>query len=264
MKPARLRVWLLGLVLGAPAAFAQSQSEREHVPPDPPQTRMHSMSYHEMTEMMGMDDRAPQRKVMLDRLEWIDADEATFAWDAAAWFGGDYNKVWLETEGERASGSTHDSRIELAWDRIVTPWWSTRLGVRQDGGAGPSRTWAAFGVAGLAPGLIEVEASAYVGEDGRTALRVTSMYDLLFTQRLVLEPRLELNAYGKDDAQRLIGSGLSDLTVDLRLRYEIRRELAPYVGLRWDKRFGESADLARAAGADPDEISFLAGLRLWF
>jgi copper resistance protein B len=256
--------WLLALCFGARAALAQGVSEREHVPPDPPQTRMHPMTYREMTGMMGMDDRARQRKVMLDRVEWIDAAAATFAWDAAAWYGGDYHKLWLEAEGERASGATQDSRVELAWDRIITPWWSTRVGIRQDGGAGPARSWATFGVAGLAPGFVEVEVSAYVGEDGRTALRIASDYDLLFTQRLVLQPRIELNAYGKDDAQRLIGAGLADLALDLRLRYEFRREFAPYVGVRWEKRFGESADFARAAGDDPDEISLVAGLRLWF
>jgi len=150
------------------------------------------------------------------------------------------------------------------WDHIATPWWSTRLGVRSDSGEGPARNWIAFGVAGLAPGFVGLEATAYVGDGGRTALRLSTEYDLLLTQRLVLQPQLELNAYGKDDPERLVGAGLSDLEVGLRLRYEFRREIAPYLGVSWSYQFGETADLAEAAGEDPDEFSFIAGVRIWF
>jgi len=239
------------------------QSEREHVPPDPPQTRVHSMPYHEMADMMGMDDRKRFGKVMIDRLEWRDGDSSIYEWDAAAWYGGDIHKLWFETEGEHTGGAD-DARVEVLWDRIATAWWSTRLGVRWDVGDGPERGWAAFGVAGLAPGFVELEAMAYVGDGGRTALRLTTEYDLLLTQRLVLQPALELNAYGEDDPERHIGAGLSDLELGLRLRYEFRREVAPYLGVNWSKRFGDSADFARAAGGDPDEFSYVAGFRLWF
>jgi copper resistance protein B len=250
--------WLAAILLPA-TAFAQS----EHVPPDPPKYHVHDMSYREMAEMMGMDDRKPYAKFMVDELEWRDAEHSALAWDAAAWYGGDYDKVWIESEGEHADDATH-SRTELAWDRIVSRWWSTRLGLRHDSGGGPARQWAAFGVAGLAPGFIEIEASAYVGEGGRTALRFIADYDLLLTQRLVLHPELELNAYGREDPARLIGSGISDLTLGLRLRYELRREIAPYAGIVWVRRIGESADFARAAGAETNEASIVAGLRVWF
>jgi copper resistance protein B len=244
----------------AGSAFAQS----EHVAPDPPQSHVHAMPYGEMAEMMGMDDRAMFGKVMFDRLEWHDADVSTYEWDAAAWYGGDFHKVWLETEGEHEGGSTADASVELHWDRILTAWWSTRLGARQDFGDGPARSWLAFGVAGLAPGFIETEVMAYVGESGRTALKLSAEYDLLITQRLVLQPEGELHVYGSDDPERLIGAGLSDLALGLRLRYEFRREIAPYLGVSWSKRFGDSADLAEAAGEDADEISFVAGVRIWF
>lgn len=246
------------------AFAARAFSQSEHVPPDPPQTHVHAMEYRDMAEMMGMDDRRPFRKVLLDRLEWRDADESTFEWDASAWYGGDFNKLWLETEGERIAGSTADARVELLWDRIATAWWSTRLGARQDLGEGPGRTWLAAGVAGLAPGFIEVEAMVYAGDGGRTAIRFAADYDLLITQRLVLRPEVELNAYGEDDRQRLIGAGLSDLEVGLRLRYEFRREVAPYLGVSWSRRFGDSANLAEAAGEDPTDFAFVAGIRLWF
>ena len=248
------------LLVLASRAFSQS----EHVPPDPPQSHVHAMPYREMAEMMGMDDRRRFGKVMLDRFEWRDADESTFEWAAHAWYGGDINKLWLETEGESVAGSTDDARVEVLWDHIATAWWNTRLGLRQDFGEGAARSWVAFGVAGLAPGFIEVEATAYVSSRERTALRLAANYDLLLTQKLVLRPELEINLYGHEDAERLIGSGLSDLELGLRLRYEFRREVAPYLGLSWSQRFGESADLARAAGVDSVDISIVAGIRAWF
>ena len=248
----------------ASAALAQGQSEREHVPPDPPRTTVHSMPYREMTDMMGMDDRRRFGKAMLDRLEWQEGDDSSFAWDAAAWYGGDYHKLWAEAEGESAGGETRESRIELDWDRIVSRWWSFRAGVRHDGGIGPARDWLALGVAGLAPGFFEIEAAAYYGEGGRSAFRLTTQRDWLLTQRLVLQPELELAAYGRDDPEKLIGAGLSDLKLGLRLRYEWRREFAPYVGVRWVSHYGDSADFRRAAGQDPDELLWLAGIRAWF
>jgi copper resistance protein B len=257
------RAGLLVALLAPALALAQGQSEREHVPPAPPVTQVHEMSYGEMVEMMGMDDRARFTKVMVDELEWRGSSESEVGWDAAAWHGGDVHKLWLATEGAREDGESH-ARTELLWDRVATRWWNTRAGVRQDSGDGPSRTWAAFGVAGLAPGFIEVEASVYVGESGRTALRVQADYDLLITQRLVLHPEIEINAYGRDDPARLIGSGLSDVDAGLRLRYEFRREIAPYIGLVWTRRVGDSAIYARAAGADASEWRWLAGIRAWF
>ena len=250
------------LLLMSVRAFSQTQSEREHVAPAAPAYQVHEMPYREMAEMMGMDDRKRFGKVMLDQLEWRHEEESV-GWDAAAWYGGDFNKLWVETEGEHAHGATH-ARSELSWDRAVSRWWNARAGLRHDSGAGPSRDWAAFGIAGLAPGFIEVEASAYVGESGRTALRLEADYDLLLTQRLVLHPEAELNVYGSDDAVRLIGSGVSDMTLGLRVRYELRREVAPYAGVSWTRRFGATADYARAAGAGADDLAFVAGLRLWF
>lgn len=256
----RRGIAVLAMLALAGRAFSQS----EHVPPDPPQSRVHAMPYREMAEMMGMDDRKRFGKVMFDRLEWRDADKSVYEWDAVAWYGGDFNKVWIETEGEHAAGSTLDARVEVLWDRIATAWWSTRLGLRQDLGEGPERSWIAFGIAGLAPGFIEVEATAYWGGGSRTALRFSADYDLMITQRLVLQPEVELNLYGDDEPERLIGAGLSDLEVGLRLRYEFRREVAPYLGVSWERRFGDSADVAEAAGKDISEISLVAGLRLWF
>jgi copper resistance protein B len=250
---------LLGVALAAQAEDA-GQSEREHVPPDPPATQVHEMSEREMTEMMGMDDRSRVGKVMLDRIEWQDANAGSvLAWDAAAWYGGDFTKLRVETEGERVDGETEQARVELLVDHIVSPWWSLRAGARQDLGIGPGRTWVGMGFAGLAPGMVEVEAMAYVGENGRTALRLTTEYDLLITQRLVLQPEAELNAYGRDDEERAVEAGISDLKIGLRLRYEIQREFAPYVGVRWNVRFGKTGE----EGDNSHELLWLAGLKIW-
>lgn len=260
------------LLIFASASLAQGQdpvtgqSQLEHVPPDPPQSHVdHDMSYREMTEMMGMDDRRRFGKVMFDRLEWHDGDEGSqYAWDARAWYGGDYHKAWLEAEGERVEDATHESRLEGGWERIISPWWNVRAGLRHDAGEGPARDWLGAGFTGLAPGFIETEALIYLGEDGRTAARFKFERDFLFTQRLVLQPELELDAFGKDDPEKLIGSGLSTLKFGLRLRYEVRREFAPYIGVHWAGHFGETSDLRRAAGESTDEFTWLAGVRAWF
>jgi copper resistance protein B len=202
--------------------------------------------------------------VLADQLEWREIDhKGAMFWDAQAWYGDDYNKVRLRSEGKRAAGD-NEGLVELFWDRIFSRWWSLQAGVRHDFGDGPSRNWAAIGVQGLAPNWFEVEATAYVGEQGRTALRFSGEYELLLTQRLVLQPKVELDLYGKDDPSNGIGSGLSESEVGLRLRYEIRRQFAPYVGVVWTRSYGETADLARADGHDDDDVQFVVGLRAWF
>ena len=146
----------------------------------------------------------------------------------------------------------------------MSRWWSFQGGVRQDFGAGPSRTWASVGVQGLAPYFFEIDAALYVGEGSRTAARLSAEYEMLITQRLVLQPELEFNLYGKDDTRNSIESGLSDVELGLRLRYEIRRELAPYVGVHWERKLGDTADLLRDAGDDVSDLTLVVGLRAWF
>jgi copper resistance protein B len=243
----------------------QDSSEARHVPPDPPARAMGPMSYEQMAAMMQMDDRERLGKVILDQAEWRDTREGNaLVWDAEGWYGGDYNKLWIRTEGERTQGRTQDGQADVLWDRIFARWWSVQAGAREDFGAGPPRTWAAVGVEGLAPYWFNIEATLYAGEQGRTAARVRAEYELLFTQRLILQPEIELNLYGKTDPEREIGAGLADLDVGLRLRYEIRREFAPYVGIAWRQMFGRTADFARAAGGQRSEAQVVAGVRVWF
>jgi copper resistance protein B len=237
----------------------------DHVPPDPPQELMGDMTYKDMVSMMQMDDTHRFGKVMLDQFEWRDAQEgAAGAWDAQASYGGDYNKLWVKTEGERIGGITRDASVDLLFDRVVATWWDAQSGVRQDFGKGPARTWLALGLQGLTPYWLDAEATFYVGEEGRTAVRLKADYDLLLTQRLILQPYGEVNLYSKSDPERQLGSGLSDLELSLRCRYEVRREFAPYVGVGWFRRFGATAELARAAGEGSDEVQLVAGLHIWF
>lgn len=215
--------------------------------------------------MPGMDmaDHEPYGMLLIDKFEYADKDQS-LGLDVEAFYGDDYNKLWFKADGGRANGRLAATRLELLWDRIFATYWSSQIGVRRDIGEGPGRNWAAFGVQGLAPYWFEVEATAYVGENGRSAARLEASYDLRFTQRLILQPNVEMNLYGKSDPAREIGSGLSDIDFGLRLRYEIRRQFAPYIGVSWNRKFGNTADFARAAGKDTSDTQFVTGVRIWF
>lgn len=236
----------------------------DHVPPPPPAHPMPPMSADQMLATMAMNDDATYAKLKLDRLERTLGRDAALAWDLDAWIGRDFDKLRLRSEGEHANGRTGRADIEALWSHAASAFWDTELGVRQDLGQGAGRTWAAFGIQGLAPYWFELGATAYVGEAGRTALRIEADYDLSLTQRLILQPRLELNAYGRSDAAAGVGSGLSDAEIGIRLRYEITREIAPYVGVERSQRFGASADFARADGEDARDTRWLVGLRVWY
>jgi copper resistance protein B len=203
--------------------------------------------------------------VLVDRFEHRSTDAGSaLHWDAQGWIGKDFDKLWLKTEGDRRDGRTDDASLEVLYDRAVAGFWDLQAGVRHDFEPGPERTWVAVGMQGLAPYAFDVEATAYIGDEGRTAARLKAYYELLFTQRLILEPSIEANAYGKDDVERGLGSGLSNLELGLRLRYEIRREFAPYIGVAWTRRYGGTADLLRAQGEPTSDTTFVAGLRIWY
>lgn len=203
--------------------------------------------------------------LLVDRLEVVKTDDNTSAtYDLQAWYGRDYDRAVLKAEGNLDDGRLEEAQTELLWGHAIATFWDTQLGVSFDSGDGPNRSWLAFGVQGLAPYWFEVDTTAYVGEQGRTALSFEAEYELLLTQKLILQPRIEADLYGKSDTERGLGSGLSDLSLGLRLRYEIRREIAPYLGVEWARKFGETEDLARAAGEDARETRFVAGLRFWF
>ncbi|MBA3034236.1 MAG: copper resistance protein B [Gammaproteobacteria bacterium] len=203
---------------------------------------------------------------VVERLEHVrDRDKQTLTvYDARAWIGGDYNRLVVKAEGEVKSGRIQESRTELLWGHAIAPFWDTQLGIRHDDGGGPGRTWAAVGIEGLAPYWFDVEATAYLGENGRTALRLGASYEALLTQKLILQPRFEANFYGKADPANEIGSGLSSTNVSLRLRYEVSKKFAPYVGVEWSNKHRGTADFAAAAGERTRDTRLVAGVRFWF
>jgi copper resistance protein B len=217
--------------------------------------------------MQGMDmaDNAPLGMVLIDQLEAFHGRDANGqTWEAEGWYGNDTNKLWLRTEGERSRGKLDDGDLEAFWNHAVAAYWGTQLGVRQDLGEGPKRTWAAFGVQGLAPYWFALEATGYIGANGRTAARLRADYELLFTQRLILQPEAEVNLYGKDDPLRRLGSGVSDVQFGLRLRYEFHRQFAPYIGVNWVRRLGTTAAYARQDHQPVLDRQIVAGVRFWF
>lgn len=214
---------------------------------------------------MDMDDAKSIGMLLFDRLEYFDGrDQSGVAFDTQAWYGNDANKLWLKAEGETGTGRLQDLRVEALWDRPLSAFWDTQLGVRHDAGVGPDRSWAAVGVQGLAPYKIDIEATLYVGQSGRSAIRFESEYELRLTQRLIVQPRFEANVHGRSDAARGIGSGLSNAALGLRLRYEFTRQFAPYIGVEVERKFGQTASYARAAGEPAFEPKLVAGLRFWF
>ena len=222
------------------------------------------MSNAEMTRVMQMDDTARLFMFKLDTFERAKSDDAySTAWNAQAWYGSDFDKLLLRSEGESEHGVT-DARVEAFWNHAFASYWDWQLGVRRDFGGDPARNWAAFGVQGLAPYWFEVEAAAYFGEGGRTAFGLRAEYELLLTQRLILQPEVELNFYGRDDRARGIASGLSDAEFGLRLRYEIRREFAPYIGVVRKYRRGVDETGFGFEHQIGSETQIVAGLRLWF
>lgn len=202
---------------------------------------------------------------LLDKLEAFDADPGNgLTWEALGWIGSDTNRLWLRSEGERTDGNTESADLEMLYGHSISPWWDIVIGLRHDFKPGASQGFAAFGVQGLAPQKFEVEATGYVGERGQTAARFEVEYDLPLSGRLILQPMIEVNLYGKTDRMRGIGSGLSTAEVGLRLRYEFTRKFAPYIGVVYERAFGNTADLRRDDFERVDDTRIVIGFRTWF
>ena len=210
-------------------------------------------------------DRAINHYVLFDQLEWqFSGDTKGGIWDIKSWIGGDMNRVWIHSEGASDGSSLEEAEVHVTYGRSFSRWWDVVAGVRQDFRPGPGQTWATVGLQGLAPQWFEIQATLYVGESATTMARFEAEYELLITNRLVLQPLVELNLYGKSIPERGIGAGLSAAETGLRLRYEVRREFAPYVGLVWHREFGGTADFSREAGQDVGGWRLAAGFRTWF
>jgi len=187
-----------------------------------------------------------------------------YRWDAEAWYGGDIHRLTVKTEGEGTFGNAAGGEVQALYSRAVGPYFNLQAGVRQDVAPGADRTYATLGAEGLAPYWFDVEGALFLSDQGNLFGRVEGYYDQRITQRLVLQPRVELNLSAQDVVARRTGSGLTDAEAGLRLRHEIVREFAPYVGVSWERRFGDTARFARAAGEGTGGFNLIAGVRAWF
>lgn len=205
--------------------------------------------------------------VLFNQLEGrTNGPDNEFRWDGEGWIGTDMNKLWFKSEGFVENGKASDGITEALYDRPIPHlrYFDVQAGVRYDLDSNPGRTWGALGIQGLAPNFFEFEPTFYFSDRGRFAGRVNGSYDILFTNRLILQPQFELNFYSKRDPSRCIGSGLSELDTGLRLRYEISRKFAPYIGVAYNGKFGETADFTRAEGGIVNDVRFVFGIRLWY
>ena len=248
-------VWA-ALLLSSAAALAQSAAPQVHLGSG--------------MDMDGMPspvmDNGIFTRVLLDQLEgrWNGRNHR-FRYDGQAWSGTDTDKLWLKSEGlVTQHGRFTDGKHEVLLDHAISPYFDLQGGIRVDLDDAKTRTWGAFGIQGLSLYFFDLEATAYVSDRGRFAARIKASYDLLITQRLILQPEVELNFYGKSDVARGSGSGLSDIDAGLRLRYEVTRKLAPYAGVSYAGRFFQSADFARREREPADDVRFVFGMRTWF
>jgi len=188
-----------------------------------------------------------------------------YRWEGEAWFGGDIDRFMVKTEGEGSFGQPiEDAELQLLYSRAVAPFWNAHVGIRHDFRPDPSRTYAVVGIEGVAPYWFHLSGQLFLSDKGDFRARAEGSYDQRITQSMILSPRAEFNLSAQSMPAIGVGSGLTDLELGLRLRYEIRKEFAPYVGVEWSRKVGDTARYARAAGEDASVTNFVAGIRFWF
>jgi copper resistance protein B len=207
----------------------------------------------------SMSDDPLFAKLTIDEFEYQDNDEKNIAWDTNFWIGYDLDKLYFYSEGEKPKDSTTESENQLVYSRAIAPYWDIQFGVGYDKTENDSQTWGVVALQGLAPYFFETRGALLIGESGNVGLRLEAEYEALFTQKLILTPSIATDLYTKDNVSMGLGKGLSNITAGARLRYEIRREFAPYVGVEWSKNFGNTADISPL-----DETYAVAGVRIWF
>ena len=242
----------------APASAA-AQQPKEPIPPLTDADR--AAAFPPTLQGHAVHDRAINYMFLFDQLEWQGSDNGGANLDYLSWIGGDRNRIWIRSEAESERSRLENAFVDVLFGRAIARWWDVVAGVRQDFRPGPARTWVGAGIQGIAPYWFEVEATAYVGESGRTHARFEIEYELLLTNRLILQPLIEGELYGKSDPERALGAGLSTIETGLRMRYEFKREFAPYVGIvrtRGADPIGSSPGLRSSA-----ENRLVVGLRMW-
>jgi copper resistance protein B len=207
---------------------------------------------------------------ILDRLEYGFQDgEELLLWEAQAWIGGDFNKLWFKAEGENQVDAQNGvAELQALWSHLISPFWDLQVGGRvdvfQDNGDEKARAFAVIGFEGLAPYWFEIEPALFVSQAGDVSFRLTGSYDMFLTQRLLIQGRVEGEVAAQAVPDFGVGSGLVGTETGVRVRYEIHRKFAPYVGWRWERRYGDTADLARSSGRDVAGGYLVSGVRIWF
>jgi copper resistance protein B len=209
-------------------------------------------------------DRPILAHVIFDQLEgrW-NGSNTEFRWDGQGWLGTDYDKLWIKSEGTLSNGTLEDGQQQFLYDRAITTYFDLQGGLRSDLDSRPTRNWAAFGIQGLAPYFFDLEVTGFVSGGGHLAAKLEASYDFLLTQRLILQPQIEVNLYSKADPARLVGAGFSDIDTGLRLRYEFSRKFAPYLGVVYESKFGQTASYAKRASESAADFRFIFGVRIW-
>ena len=241
----------------APPAPADHYADRFFPAPDMARSRR---------DMMREQGGRPLGTVLFNLAEYqARSGRDGYRWDGEGWFGGDINRFTLKTEGEGTIREGIDgAEVQALYSRAVGPYFNLQAGVRHDFKPSPTRTYATIGFEGLAPYMFEVEGAAFVSPQGDVLGRLEGYYDQRITQRLILQPRVEINLSAQDMPRQRIGAGLTDAELGLRLRYEITRRFAPYVGVSYEAKTGRTADYARADGQKPRSTSLVAGIRFGF
>lgn len=214
---------------------------------------------------MEMADDPVLTMFKLDKLEQsgLGFGEDT-TWDLQAWIGKDLDKLWFKTEGDVTDSHLEQAEAQLLYSRAIVATWDMQIGWRHDLKPSPSRDWLAIGFQGLAPYFFESEVHLFAANNGNVSLRAKLNHDMLLTQKLILTPEIEAEFYSKSDQEVGIGQGLSQTDLGLRLRYEISRKFAPYIGMQWTKQFSDTADFSRQSGEDVSDLQWVLGLRAWW
>lgn len=200
-----------------------------------------------------------------DQFEVRDGDgENAAAFEGHLWVGRDLNKLWIKSEIEVTEDETESAEWQFLYSRAIDPNWDLQVGLRTDVDPEPERNWLAVGFYGVAPYWFEVDSALFFEEDGQVNLRLEAEYEIMLTQKWVLAPEIELNWYSDDDEELAIASGFAEVEAGIRLRYEITRQLAPYIGVNYESLLGDTRDLADDAGEETSDTQLVAGLRFWF
>ena len=259
--------------MAAMPGMAASKDEIGNVPAPAPPTDHAADAFFPPAElamsrsMMAQEMGGATFSMVLFNLAEVQAHKGadSYRWDGEAWFGGDINRLVVKSEGRGDfGGKTDEAEVQALFSHAIGPYFNLQGGVRYDIRPTPSRAYATIGVEGLSPYMFEVGGALFLSDKGDVLARLEGYYDQRITQRLILQPRVELNFAAQDVRANGIGSGLSDVELGIRLRYEIKREFAPYIGVSYDSKIGDTARFSRADGERVMATSFVFGMRVWF